>query len=67
MSCDGCNTSQKGLNEAFEIAKTRATNFMLDNGVSVAVYREGYEFKYMEASKAIELGLTVIDIVSVYN
>ncbi len=63
--CEGCFLSAKGqaaeLSRAIKEAKTYAET----NKVTVAIYKEGNEYRYIDAANAA--GLPVIQYVSQYH
>ena len=67
MSCEGCLTTKRGLDEALEKAKTNAKKYAEENNKSVAIWQEGYEWKYGDASIAIADGKPIRGVLSQYR
>jgi hypothetical protein len=65
--CEGCLTTNKGQNEELQKAKQEAKQYAINNDVSMAVYKEGYEYKYIRADEAIAGGFLIVAFVSKYN
>lgn len=57
MSCDNCTISPQGQDVGFEAAQTKAVEFSKQNNVAVSIYKEGFEWKFMEAFAAFRAGL----------
>jgi hypothetical protein len=66
MSCEGCITSSRGQQEALNIILKQAKDYAKENNITVAVYKEGLEYKFIEAGAAITGGYQIIDMVSQY-
>jgi hypothetical protein len=60
--CEGCYISNKGQNELLEATRTKAKQYAVEQKKTVAIYREGYEFRYCDAE--ISTGLAIIELVS---
>lgn len=65
--CEGCFTSPRGQQEAFETIKAKAKTYALEQKKAVAIYREGYEFRYCDAELAITERYNIAEVVSGYN
>jgi hypothetical protein len=66
MSCEGCITSSRGQQEALNIILKQAKDYARENQITVAIYKEGLEYKIIEAGAAITGGYYIIDMVSPY-
>lgn len=64
-TCEGCFLSAKG--QAAELSRIikEAKNYAVQNQTTVAVYKEGNEYRYIAAASAA--GLPVLQYVSQYN
>ena len=62
--CDGCLISGKGQNESLDVLRSQAKKYAVENEKTVAIYKEGFEFRFIEAEKASELGYPVVEIIS---
>lgn len=62
--CDGCLTSKKGQDEQLITTRAKALQYVEEKKQAVAIYREGYEFRYCLADVAIEQGYLVTEILS---
>lgn len=51
--CEGCFQSAKGLQMAYEKIKAEAIKYSKENGKTVAIYKEGFEWFYCTAELAI--------------
>lgn len=63
-SCPACFTTVKGQQQELAQVRVKAKQYAVENEKMVAIYREGYEFRFMVAEKAIETGLHIIEYVS---
>lgn len=66
MSCEGCITTNKGQQEALSIVLKQAKDYAKQKNISVAIYKEAFEYKIIEAGAAIAGGYHVIQFVSQY-
>lgn len=62
--CEGCFQSAKGMQEQFEIVKAKAKEYGQQENKTVAIYREGFEFRYIVAEVAIANGYLIVEILS---
>ncbi len=44
-----------------------AKSYALENKISVAIYREGFEYRYTSAESAIAFGYAIVEVVSGHN
>jgi len=49
--CPGCFTSAKGIQQEYNRIKAEAIKYMREKKVSVAIYKEGFDFFYMQQDK----------------
>jgi hypothetical protein len=68
MNCSTC-TPAKPADQAFEDIKTEAREYAKKENKAVAIYKEGDEFKYLDAFDAYARGYGPIirEVVSKYN
>jgi hypothetical protein len=68
-SCPGCFQSAKGQQEDYEKIKTEAVAYSKEHKTPVAIYREGEEYKYIEAFTAYAKGYgpVIREVVSAYH
>jgi hypothetical protein len=64
MSCESCITGPRG--QAEELARVRqlAKQYAQAQEKTVAIYREGLEFRYCEHDQAIANRMLVVEVVS---
>jgi hypothetical protein len=62
--CEGCLISNQGQHELLSKVRTNAKKYAIENEKTVAIYKEGFEFFYIDEEKARELNYPVIEIVS---
>jgi uncharacterized protein (DUF2225 family) len=67
--CPGCFQSAKGQKEAFEKIKKEAIEYSTEHKKAVAIYKEGNEFKYIDAFEAYANGYgpAIRHVVSTYH
>jgi hypothetical protein len=63
-SCPGCLTSTKGMQIEFEKVKTKAQAYVKENQISVAIYQEGFEFRFIHADIATAGSYRIREILS---
>lgn len=63
--CEGCFISARGQQEQLEQIRTQAKKYAIENEKTVAIYKEGFQYRFIEADKAG--GLIIIEIVSQYQ
>lgn len=66
-SCEGCLTSNRGQQEALSLIRSEAKKYAISNEKTVAIYKEGFEYRYCEAEYAIANGYHISEMVSQYN
>lgn len=66
MSCEGCLTTQKGSDSSLEQIKVEAKKYAKENKISVAIYKEGFEWHFTTAQEAIQNGYPTIEYISQY-
>lgn len=64
MSCEACFQSVKGMQQAYQSVKTQATQWATENQKAVAIYKEGFEYYFLDAEIAINEGKLIIEIVT---
>lgn len=64
MSCEGCHISGHGQNIALNNAINQAAKYAKENEITVAVYKEGYEFNFIAADTAVAGGYQIIQFIS---
>lgn len=67
MSCDGCNTTVAADRQKFEQTRKKAKQYAIEVQKDMAIYKEGYEYDYIQADIAISDGYLVVDIVSYHR
>lgn len=67
--CPGCFSSAKGQQEQFEKVKNEAIAYSKENKKAVAIYKEGDEFKFLDAFAAYAggYGPAIREVVSAYH
>lgn len=63
--CEGCFISARGQQEQLEQVRNAAKQYAIANEKTMAIYKEGFEYRFIEIDKAY--GLIVIEIVSQYQ
>jgi len=68
-SCPGCFQSAKGQQEHFERVKTEAIAYSKEHNKAIAIYRDGQEYKYLDAFDAYGRGYgpVIREVVSAYH
>jgi hypothetical protein len=68
-SCPGCFQSAKGQQAEYEKILNQAREYSKENKKAVAVYKEGGEYKYLDAFEAYARGYgpVIRDVVSAHN
>lgn len=64
MSCEGCFTSARGQQEQYLSVKSEAQNYANEKKYSVALWKEQFEWYYLEASAAITSGKPISEILT---
>lgn len=67
--CPGCFASVKGQQEQFEKVKTRAIVYAKENNKAVAIFKEGDDFKFIDAFEAYARGYgpAIREVVSAHH
>jgi hypothetical protein len=65
--CEGCFQSIRGQQEELNIISAKAREYAQEIQEPVAVYKEGYEYKYTRASFAIEQHYLIVQVVSFHS
>lgn len=65
--CEGCLSSNRGQQEQLNIVRSKAKDHAKEKNVSVAIYKEGLEYSYIEAAAAFRGGYYIIEVVSQYQ
>lgn len=65
--CEGCYSSPEGQDTALDTATKQAREYAKENKTAVAIYKEGFEYKYIEAGLAFAGNYPICNIVSQYN
>jgi hypothetical protein len=67
--CPGCFLSAKGQQEAFDKVKKEAIEYSKKHNKAMAIYKEGDEFKFIDAFEAYASGYgpSVREVVSAYH
>lgn len=67
--CPGCFQSAKGQQAAFDKVKNEATEYSTQNKKAVAIYKDGEEFKFLDAFEAYANGYgpVIREVVSAYH
>lgn len=63
--CAGCFTSVKGQARELEVVKAEAKKYAVANGKTVAIYKEGEGFGFIEADKAE--GIAILGYISQFD
>lgn len=64
MSCDGCNITVAADRQRFEQTRKEAKQYAIQVSKDMAIYKEGYEYRYIQADIAISDGYLIVDTVS---
>lgn len=62
--CGHCLQSPQGIIRQYESIKTKAAEYVRDNRVSAAIYREGFEFRFAELAVALANQYPVVEVLS---
>lgn len=65
--CEGCAISPRGQHEALSNIRTIAKKYAIENEKTVAIYKEGFEYRYCDAEVAINSAYAVIEMLSKHN
>lgn len=67
--CPGCFQSAKGQQEYFEKVKTEAIAYSKEHKKAIAIYRDGQEYKYLDAFDAYARGYgpVIREVVSAHH
>jgi hypothetical protein len=66
MSCDGCLTTNKGNDTSLENIKMQAKLYAKQNQTPVAIYKEGFQWSFIEAHTAIANNYPITEFISQY-
>lgn len=64
MGCEGCLTSNKAQQQELERVRKEAKEYAVQNNQTMAIYKEGNEFRHLDAREAIARGYPVVEFVS---
>jgi hypothetical protein len=64
-TCEGCFISAKGQARELETVRQAAKKYAVENGKTVAIYKEGQDYSFIEAGSAA--GLYILEYVSQFN
>lgn len=62
--CASCFTSPAGQNHALQNIRAEAKKYATTHEKAVAIYKEGFDFKFCEAEVAIAGGIPYFEILS---
>ena len=62
MGCDNCDTSPSGQAIALTNIRAAAKKYAIENEKTMAVYKEGYEYRYCEYSVAVANGYAILEM-----
>lgn len=65
--CEGCSISPRGQDSQLEQARKKAKDYVKEKQVAVAIYKEGFEWRFCEAGAAINGGYPIREIISEHN
>lgn len=63
-SCPGCFQSAKGQQQEYEKVKTQALRAATKKHTAQAIYKEGFEWFYCDATDAIARGYPIREFIS---
>ncbi len=63
-SCEGCFTSAKGQSIQLDVIRSQAKSYAIETEKTMAIYKEGYEYFYSEASAATTAGKNIMEFIS---
>lgn len=64
MGCEGCHITGAGQNRALVDTIERAKEYAKKNQITVAVYKEGFDYFFKDAAAAATDGTPVIQFIS---
>lgn len=64
MGCEGCHISGAGQNQALQNTIQQARAYAKTNQITVAVYKEGFDYFFKDAATAISEGIPVVRFIS---
>jgi hypothetical protein len=62
--CEGCFQSAKGMQEQLSITRSKAKQYAKEEQKTVAIYREGFDFRYCDEEVARREGYDIVEILS---
>lgn len=62
--CGNCLQSPEGIARQYGSNKTQAADYVRNNRVSVAIYREGFEFRFVELRVAVAQQYPIVEVLS---
>jgi len=65
--CEGCIVSAKGQSMQLDQVKQEAKQYATENNKTMAIYKEGNDYCYIEAGEAVRNGLPVMEFISQHN
>ncbi len=65
--CEGCATSGESQDIAFASAVVKAKIYAEEHKTAVAIYKEGFEYKFIDAARAIRGNFPIRNIISQYS
>lgn len=66
MSCDGCLITNKSNDLSFEQIKKEAKLYAQEKKTPVALYKEGFQWFFIEASRAFANNYPITEVLSQY-
>ena len=67
MSCDSCDLSQAMDRQKFDAVRKEAKTYAQSVSQDMAIYKEGFDYKYIRADIAISENYLIRDIVSFHQ
>ena len=67
QGCEQCIMSAKAQQQEFENVKFKARQYAKENKISVAIFKEGYTFQFIESQIAIAGQYPVIEFISEHS
>ena len=64
MGCEGCLISAKGQAQTLDAVRAEAKKYAIENETTVAIYKEGNDYRYTSAETAVRAGIPVLEYLS---
>jgi coenzyme F420-reducing hydrogenase gamma subunit len=67
MGCESCHIGVMGQQMALNDIVLQAKKYAVENEKTMAIYKEGYDYRFIEYSIAAENGYQIVQVVSKHN